>query len=94
MAAEAASFCPLQVEVRVDRLVPGLHVSPVLSVMVSVDHSKDCMVHVSVLRATSDIEKIEFQFFRLVTSYPSCEADSRRRNNASEASDSRPDKAW
>jgi len=28
--------------------------------MVRVDHGEDCMVHVSVLGATGDVEKIEF----------------------------------
>src|ERR1700693_5025296 len=44
-------LCALQVDVRVDRLVSRLHVSPVFGVMIRVDHGKDCVVHVSVLRA-------------------------------------------
>src|SRR5438874_7305935 len=43
-----ALFCPLQVDMRVDRLVPRHHVSPVFGVMVGVDDGEHRVVHVSV----------------------------------------------
>src|ERR1700719_5209181 len=60
MAVESASLGALQVEVRVHWLVPWVHVSPVLGVMVGVNEGEHCMVHVSVLGTTADIEKLEF----------------------------------
>src|SRR4029077_13652039 len=59
------SSCPLQVKVRADRLLPRLHVSPILSVMVGVNHREDSMMHVSILRATGDVQKLEFYSFSI-----------------------------
>src|SRR3989449_2400071 len=58
--SDTQSFCALQVEVRMHRLVPWHHVSPVLGVMVTVNHGEHGVVHVSALRATGNIDKIEF----------------------------------
>src|SRR5580704_301417 len=55
-----ASFRPLQVKVCVDGLVPWFHISPILDVMVRVDRGEHRMMHVSVLRATGDVMKLEF----------------------------------
>jgi hypothetical protein len=46
-------------------LVAGEHVSPVLGVMVRIDYGERSMVHVSRLRATGDVEKIEFHGFAI-----------------------------
>src|SRR6266567_1126876 len=54
------SFCALQVEMCMHWLVPRHHISPVLGVVVAVDDSEHGVVHVSTLRATGNIDKIEF----------------------------------
>src|SRR5207245_11288022 len=41
-------------------LVPGHHVSTVFGVVVGVDDYEEGVVHVSLLRATGDVDKIEF----------------------------------
>src|SRR5258708_4086984 len=46
------SFCPLQVDVSVHWLIALHHESPVLGMMVGVEHGHHCMLHVSVLLAT------------------------------------------
>ena len=51
---------PVQIEVRAHRLIAWLHISPVLGVMVRVDDGERRMVHVAVLRAAGDVEKVEF----------------------------------
>src|SRR5947208_2851513 len=60
LATDTLPSFPLEVKVRVHWLVPWEHVSPVLDVMVRVEEREHCMVHVSVLRAASDVEEIEF----------------------------------
>jgi hypothetical protein len=54
---EAASLSPLQVEVRVHRLVLH-HERPILGVMVGVDDGEHRMVHV-VLRAPADVLELK-----------------------------------
>ena len=49
-----------QVEVSHHWLVSGLHVGPVLGVMVGIDHSKHGVVHVPVLGAASNIDEVKF----------------------------------
>jgi len=46
-------------------LVPRLHVSPVLEMMIGVDEGEHGMMHVSVLGAAGDVEKIEFDSFSI-----------------------------
>src|SRR5436305_8635517 len=64
-AAKASndSLCPSQIHARVNWLVPRHHVGPILNVMVGVDGSEDRMVHVSVVGASADVEKIKFHRF-------------------------------
>src|SRR5215470_2169558 len=54
------SLCPLHVEVGAEGLVPGHHIRPVFCVVVGVDDGERGVMHVSELRAASEIDEIEF----------------------------------
>src|SRR5579871_2079317 len=54
------SFCPLQVEVRADRLVPWHHIGPVLGMVIGINGREDGMMHVSVLRSTGHVDEVKF----------------------------------
>src|SRR2546426_1126509 len=56
LTATLRSFCPFQVQMRVDHLVPREHEGPVFGVMVGVYHGEYGVVHVAVLHATGDVD--------------------------------------
>src|SRR5260370_40974627 len=49
-----------EVDVRLGKLTRRRHSGPVLGVMISIEESEYCMVHISVRRTAGDIENIEF----------------------------------
>src|SRR4051812_40831012 len=49
-----------EIHVCVDGLISGHHVCPILNVVVGVYGREDGVVHVSILRASAEVEKIEF----------------------------------
>jgi hypothetical protein len=59
LTARPPSLCAHEVDVRLHRFIRRRHLSPVLGVMISIDDSEYCTVHMSVFCAAGDVEKVE-----------------------------------